>query len=128
MKNKTDRNLSRANFEIMQHVWEKGEATVNDIHEAMNSRRESKIKRESVQVQVKRLEKYGWLKRRRIGKLFYYSALRGKEVATRDILNDVKERIFGGSQAELVRCLFENSRVSEEELKRINEFLQKYET
>ena len=127
MQDKTNRRLSQANFEIMQHVWEKGEATVNDIHEAVNSRRESKIKRESVQVQVKRLEKYGWLKRRKVGKLFYYSALRGKEVATRDILNDVKDRIFGGSQAELIRCLFENSQVSAEELKRIDKFLQKYD-
>ena len=112
----------------MQHVWNKGEATVNDIHAAVNSRRKTKIKRESVQVQVKRLEKYGWLKRRKVGKFFYYSALKDRDSASRDILNDVKDRVFGGSQSELVRCLFKNSRVSEAELKRINEFLQKFET
>ena len=127
MKNSTGRRLSQANFEIMQHVWEKGEATVNDIHAAVNSRRQSKIKRESIQVQVKRLEKYGWLKRKKAGKFYYYSALKDKDSATRDILNDVKDRVFGGSQSELVRCLFENSQVSEAELRRINKFLQKFE-
>jgi predicted transcriptional regulator len=115
--------LSDANFEIMRVIWDLGEATVNEIHSAVNAKRDDGIKRESVQVQVKRLEKYGWLKRRKRGKVYHYSALADRDETMRDILEDVKDRVFGGSRAELVRCLFESSEISEAELVRIRRLL-----
>ena len=120
-------NLSPANFEIMKIVWGRGEASVNEIHEAVQAARGSPIKRESIQVQVRRLARYGWLRRRREGKTFLYSPLSGREEASLEILNDVKDRVFGGSQSEMVKCLFDNTDITKGELERIRDLLKNFE-
>lgn len=119
--------LSEANFEIMKVIWEKGEASVHEIHSAVQAARENDIKRESIQVQVKRLAKYGWLKRRKQGKIYFYSAVAGQEEATRDIIEDVKDRVFDGSQVDMVKCLLENTDITKGELARIRSLLKDFE-
>jgi BlaI family penicillinase repressor len=119
--------LSEANFEIMKVIWEHGEASVPEIHSAVQAARKSYIKRESIQVQVKRLAKYGWLKRRKQGKIYFYSALAGQEEASRDIVTDVKDRIFDGSQVDMVKCLIENTAITKGELARIRSLLKDFE-
>ena len=124
MKEKMLPKLSDANFEIMETVWKKGESTVLDVMHELNSRRKSKLKRASVQVMLTRLEKYGWVTHREEGRTFYYRALREKNSALRDILKDLKDRVFRGSDRELVKCLFEESEVSSAELDRIASLLE----
>jgi len=117
------RRLSDANLEIMKLVWRKGEVTINDVLEAVNAGRKDKVKRATVQVQMRRLERYGWLKHRKDNREFYYSSLRGEAEAKVTILHNVRDRVFGGSYADLVKCLFAGGKVPEDELQRIVEFL-----
>lgn len=124
MSEKDRRELSAANFEVMKVVWEKGEVTINDVLATVNSKRENKLKRASVQVQMNRLEKYGWLTHRVKGRVFYYRALQDQKITLRDIVRDLKKRVFGGSTRELVRCLFEDTKVSDDELERIANLLE----
>lgn len=124
MAAKKFRRLSDANLMIMKLVWQKGEVTINDVLEAVNAGRKDKVKRATVQVQMRRLERYGWLDHRVKNREFYYEALRSEAAAKVDILHGVRDRVFGGSYAELVRCLFAGGRVPEEELRRIAEFLR----
>jgi predicted transcriptional regulator len=124
LSEKDRRELSAANFEVMKVVWEKGEVTINDVLTALNSKREHKLKRASVQVQMNRLEKYGWLTHRVKRRIFYYRALQDQKNTLRDIVRDLKTRVFGGSARELVRCLFEDTKVSDDELERIANLLE----
>ena len=123
MAKKNLQKLSDANLEIMKLVWRKGEVTINDVLEAVNSGRKDKVKRATVQVQMRRLERYGWLKHRKDTREFFYSSLRGEAEAKVSILHNVRDRVFGGSYAELVKCLFAGGRVPGDELQRIVEFL-----
>ena len=123
MPKKNLRRLSDANLEIMNLVWRKGEVTINDVLEAVNAGRKDKVKRATVQVQMRRLERYGWLKHRKDNREFYYSSLRGEAEAKVTILHNVRDRVFGGSYADLVKCLFAGGKVPEDELQRIVEFL-----
>ena len=123
MAKKTIQKLSDANLMIMKLVWQKREVTINDVLEAVNADRKDKVKRATVQVQMRRLERYGWLKHRKENREFYYSPLRGEAAAKVDILHNVRDRVFGGSYAELVKCLFAGGRVPEAEFQRIVEFL-----
>lgn len=125
MPKKNVQKLSDANLEIMKLAWQRDEVTINDVFEAVNAARKDKVKRATVQVQMRRLEKYGWLKHRKENREFYYSPLRGEEEAKVNILHSVRDRVFGGSYAELVKCLFAGSPVPDDELKRIVEFLKK---
>jgi predicted transcriptional regulator len=121
---KKERKISDANLEIMKAIWEKGgEVTINDVFEAVNAGRRQKVKRATIQVQMRRLEAYGWLKHRLQDREFIYTSLREEDEAKRGILDGVRDRVFGGSTAELVKCLFEKRTVSDEELRRIQEIL-----
>lgn len=121
---KQSRKLSPANLEIMKAVWEKGEVTINDVVEAINAKRKNKIRRTTVQVQMNRLEEYGWLRHTEEGRTFVYSAVVEKQKTRRDILEDIKNRVFGGSRAELVKCLIEDADVSPEEIKELRALLK----
>jgi len=123
---KKERKLSDANLEVMKAIWQRGgEVTINDIFDAVNAGRRKKVIRATIQVQMRRLEAYGWLKHRVQEREFIYTALREEEEAKRGILDGIRDRVFGGSTTELVKCLFENSAVSAEELRRIQEILDK---
>jgi len=126
MAKKRIQKLSPANLEIMKVVWEKGEVTITDVVEAINARRSDKIRRTTVQVQMNRLEDYGWLKHRKKERAYVYSAVVEKQKTRREILNDIKNRVFGGSRAELVKCLIEDTEVKPEEIKELRELLKKY--
>ena len=123
---KKRKNLSDANLEIMKAVWRRGgEVTVNDVFESVNAGRRKKVKRATIQVQMRRLEAYGWLNHRLDNREFIYAALLGEDEVKRGILDGIRNRVFGGSTAELIKCLFEGGSVSEEELRRIREILDK---
>lgn len=123
MAKKIIQKLSDANLTIMKLVWQKGEVTINDVLDAVNAGRRDKVKRATVQVQMRRLERYGWLKHRTENREFYYSPLRSEAAAKVDILHNVRNRVFGGSYTELVKCLFAGGRIPEEEFQRIVKFL-----
>ena len=127
MNKKNAANLSPANFEIMKIVWEKGEATINDVVEAINTRRGNKLRRTTIQVQMNRLEEYGWLKHRQEGRTFYYTAVKEKQKTRRDIVMDIKERVFSGSPMELVKCLFDASHLKPGDIKELRQLLDEYD-
>jgi BlaI family penicillinase repressor len=121
---KRHRKLSPANLEIMKVVWENGEVTVNQVVDAINANRKDNIRRTSVQVQMNRLEDYGWLKHTERGRTYVYSAAVEKQKTRREILEDIKNRVFGGSRAELVKCLIEDADVTPEEIQELRELLK----
>jgi len=108
----------------MKIVWKKCETTVLEVMQELNAERTNKLKRASVQVMLTRLEKYGWVTHRQENRTFYYRALREQGPALRDIIDDIKHRVFGGSNRELVKCLFEESDISSAELNRIANLLE----
>src|ERR1700730_2430328 len=63
--------LTDAQREIMQVVWERVEATVSEVRDALASR---KLARNTIQTMMVRLEEKGWLKHREEGRRFLYSA------------------------------------------------------
>ena len=127
MAKKKSRKLSPANLEIMKIIWDKGEVTVNDVFEAINAKRKDKLRRTTIQVQMGRLEDYGWLTHRKEGRTYFYSAAAEEQKTRQDILNDIKYRVFGGSRAELVKCLLEDEKVTPEEMRELRALLKKIE-
>jgi len=123
-RKKQRRKLSPANLEIMKVVWEKGEVSVNDVAEAVNAKRKNPVRRTTIQVQMNRLEDYGWLKHREEGRTYIYSAAAEKQKTRREILEDIKNRVFGGSRAELVKCLIEDENVTAKEIKELRDLLK----
>ncbi len=128
MKKHRIQKLSSANLEIMKIVWDKCEVTINDVMNAINSRRDTDLIRSTIQVQMGRLERYGGIKHRQLGRMFFYSAVIEKNTTRKDILYDVKNRVFVGSWLEMAKCLFENSDIGPAEIKELRNLLKEYDT
>jgi len=119
--------LTPSEFEIMEAVWQIGEATVTAIMTVVNSAGDKQLKRSTIQVQVLRLEEKGWLQHCEAGKCFLFSATVPKEAASAEIVRDVKERIFGGSCSELVKALFDHTEISAAEIRKLRALIDRYE-
>lgn len=119
--------LTDPEFEIMKIVWDRGNVTINEVLEAVNSRNSRDLRRTTIQVQMKRLEEKGWLIHKEDGRNFLYQSTRGREEVSREITSDLKKRIFDGSYANMVKALFQGSDVTSDEIKRIRKILDDYE-
>jgi predicted transcriptional regulator len=119
--------LTDPEFEIMKIVWDRGQVTINEVMDAINSMHNRDLKRTTIQVQMKRLEEKGWLIHKEEGRNFIYQSTRGREEVSREITSDIKKRIFDGSYANLVKALFHGSNVTGDEIKRIRKILDDYE-
>ena len=99
--------LSEENLDIMAVVWDAGRdgLSVNRVWAALDASRRKKVRRTTVQVQMRRLESYGWLSRRKAGREFIYTAQWGRDETVADLLRSLRRRLFGGSFSEMVRIL-----------------------
>jgi len=127
MKSRNLPKLSDANYEIMRIVWELEEATVPQVLDQLNRNRPEPLKRSSVQVQMTRLEEYGWLRHHEDGRTYIFSATVPREATHRSILSDLKERVFEGSAARLMQCLLSEKQPNEAEIDEIKKMIRRFE-
>ena len=118
--------LSTAQLEIMKIIWERGETTISEVWQELQSRR--KIARATVQTVIARLEEKGWLKHREIGQAFMYSAVSEQSEIQRRLVDNLCDRAFDGSASGLVWTLLDSRGVSKKDLEHIRGLISKAET
>jgi predicted transcriptional regulator len=108
--------LTPAQHEIMDAVWQAGEtgATVTEIWAKVASSRD--VTRTTVLNLVDRLEKRGWLKRRKRKGIYRYLPAVPKEAAARELAEEFVDDFFGGSAGELVMSLLGSKRLKKEDV------------
>lgn len=117
--------LSDVQLEIMNVIWGKDEATVTDVWEEIVKKRE--VARTTIMTLMTRLEEKGWLKHRTVSPTYIYSATRPKDKSTGEIISGVLDKVFAGSTENLVMTLLNHKKVSNKELSRIKEIINKAE-
>ncbi len=127
MKREKTNQLSAAQFEIMEIVWELGETTINEVLERINAGRRKTVRRTTIQVQMSRLEDKGWLAHRAESRTFFYRPLRDRSKAQTAIVREVTKRVFGGSWTDLVKCLVDQEKLSGRDVRRLKRLLDEYE-
>ncbi len=113
--------LSEAQMEIMQVVWEHGETTVALVLKELRQRRQ--LSRNTVQTMLSRLDKKGWLDHRQDGNTFYYCAAVPRDQALRDVTGRLVDTAFAGSPEGLVMALLGGRGLSKKEAERIQEMI-----
>jgi len=111
--------LSDESLDIMREIWARPAASVSEVWAALNSSRRKKVRRTTVQVQMTRLARYGWLSRKKAGREFLYTALYGKDETVGDLLSSLARRIYGGSFVELARLLLTRAEFTPAERRKI---------
>jgi BlaI family penicillinase repressor len=118
--------LSAAQWEVMDVVWRRGEATISEVWDELAARR--KIARATVQTVMARLEEKGWLKHREVGQAFLYSAAHARDASQGQLVEDLVDTAFAGAADGLVWALLRGRGLSSEEAKRIRQMIDEAET
>ena len=114
--------LTRAELEIMQILWERGSCFVNDILEQLP---EPKPAYNTVSTVVRILEKKGFVTHRAYGKSHEYSPLIDRDTYTQGFMSSVLNNFFGGSASRMVSFLSSNKSISIEEADEILKLLKR---
>ncbi|MBC7855573.1 MAG: BlaI/MecI/CopY family transcriptional regulator [Pirellulaceae bacterium] len=114
--------LTPVQFEIMQLIWNSAEGmTIGEIWDAIRTGRD--VSRTTVLNLVDRLEKRGWLKRRKDQGVFRYAAAVQRLSVETQLASDFVQEFFDGSAANLVMSLLGSQRISKADIQRLKRLM-----
>ena len=113
--------LAEKQREIMNVVWDLGQASVFEVRDELSKHR--KVARNTVRTMMERLEEKGWLTHRVIGRTHFYSALVPREVSIGSRIIDIVEKVCDGRPENLMSALIDYRGLSRNEIDRIQVLL-----
>jgi BlaI family transcriptional regulator, penicillinase repressor len=117
--------LTPQELEIMKVVWERENATVRDVYEALLENR--KIAYTTVMTMMKIMETKGYLRRTRQDRAFLYRPTRPKSQVVSGMLREFVDRVFNGAAEPLVVQLVKEKRLKEKDLQKIIRMIEESE-
>ena len=123
VKNKVRPPLSGAQLEIMAIVWRRGEVSVAGAQAELSARRT--LARNTIQTLLTRLERKGWLRHRRNGNAYLYSATAGRRGTLKELVGRLVDKVFAGSVEGLVMTLVDGRRLTTGEADRIQAMIDR---
>jgi BlaI family transcriptional regulator, penicillinase repressor len=117
--------LSKAEMEIARVLWDLGEATVRQVHDALPRGR--KINFTTVQTYLRRLEAKGYARAWLVGRTRVYAARVRPETVIRETVDDMVERLFDGRSLPLVQHLIEDGGLSAGDVAQLRKLLDRLE-
>ncbi|MEH3114772.1 BlaI/MecI/CopY family transcriptional regulator [Pedobacter terrae] len=107
-------------MEILQVLWQKGNATVREVHEALN-KKDSGYTTTLKLMQI--LHEKGMVERDTTLKTHIYKALVSREKTEKQLVNKMIDNVFNGSAARLVMQALGNHSASAAEIDEIKKYL-----
>jgi BlaI family penicillinase repressor len=116
--------LTESELEILQVLWDKGAATVRDVHEEL-----AKIKDAGYTTTLKLMQimhDKGLVERDASAKSHIYKAAVSQQQAQQSALDKIISTVFKGSAAELVIQALGSHKASPKEIDAIKDYLKKF--
>lgn len=113
--------LTALQLDVLQVLWERGEASVNGVTEGLREGRG--LAPSTVATLLARLERRGAVRRRRVRRGFVYSARIGREEARRAMVDGLARSLFDGDVGGLVQHLVSRGEFSAADLERVRALL-----
>lgn len=110
---------------IMEVLWDKGEASVRDITDALSKEKQTAYT--TVQTLCKILAEKGYADYRKEGKAFIYMPLISQDEARESALKNMLNKFFGGSPKVLAQHLIQKSDIAAEDLEELQRKIDKSE-
>jgi BlaI family transcriptional regulator, penicillinase repressor len=114
--------LTEAELRLMEVLWQKGSATVQQVLEFLPEK--EPLAYNSVLTTIRILEKKGYVKHIKDGRAFIYSPLLERKEATRSEIRHLVNRFFGNSHELLVLNILEDQGVDATEVRRLRKMLE----
>lgn len=117
------KKIPDAELELMMIIWESEKPVTRvEIEEKLSEDRD--VLPNTILTLLTRLEKRGFLKKVRDGKINYYSALVDKEPYLKEASQGILNRMFKGSLKNFAAALYDGEELSEEDAAELMEFLE----
>ena len=113
--------LTTPQVEILRVLWERSEATVIDIQQALRAQRP--LAATTIATLLSRLEKRGLVAYRTEGRQYVYRALLQQGDAQQHALVEVKQGLFAGDVAMMVNQLLSSHELRPGDLARVRELI-----
>ena len=99
---------------IMRVLWERGEATVAEVHTALEAERGLALT--TIATMLSKMERKGVVHHRTEGRQFVYMPTIREDEVRRSMVSEFTERLFKGDAAALVNHLLTEQQIDDEEL------------
>lgn len=106
---------------ILRILWRQGEATVAEVHETLL--KENAYAYTTIATMLKKMEARDLVRHRMDGRAFVYSPAVGEEDVTRNMTEDLLDRLFQGSLPRMVSHLLDTRQVSRKELAQLEKLI-----
>lgn len=117
--------LTEAELRIMDVLWRKGSATVQQVMDWLPPK--PSLAYNSVLTTVRILEKKGYLNHIKDGRAHVYEPVIERTEATRSEIRHLVSRFFSNSHEALVLNILEDQAIDDQELKRLRQMLDRSE-
>ena len=120
--------LTELQLAILRVIWDKGEATVQDIWEALHAARG--LAQTTVATMLSRLERRGVVTRRAPpqSRQFHYRAVVTEQEVQHSMVGELTERLFDGDVTQLVQHLLNGADVRPGDLAKIRKMIARADT
>ena len=118
--------LTELQLAILRVLWDKGEATVQDIWEALHPERG--LAQTTIATMLSRLERRGVVTRRAQARQYHYRAAVTEPEVQHSMVGELTERLFDGDVTALVQHLLQDEDVSPGDIAKIRELIERAET
>jgi predicted transcriptional regulator len=121
MSKPKDYRLGDLQLKIMKILWERGPLSVAEVHAALA--REDRLAYTTVATMLRKMEERGLVRHHSEDRRFIYRAAVSAETVTRNMADDIVDRLFEGSLADMVSHLLDTREVSRRELAQIEQLI-----
>jgi predicted transcriptional regulator len=118
--------LTELQLAILRVMWDKGEATVQDIWEALHAERG--LAQTTVATMLSRLERRGVVTRRAQARQYHYRAAVTESEVQHTMVGELTERLFDGDVTALVQHLLSGDDVSPGDIAKIRDMIERVDT
>jgi BlaI family penicillinase repressor len=105
--------LTELHLDIMRVLWERGRATVADVHRALAGRG---LAQATISTLLRRLEKKGVIAHDKVGREYAYRPLLSIDEAKRALVSEMTKRMLPDTVPALIHALWKRRKVSAAEL------------
>lgn len=117
--------LTELQIALLRLLWEREEATVSDVWEALYDER--RLAQTTVATLLTRLERRGVVSRRADGRQYLYRALVTEEDVQRSMVGELTEQLFAGDVTALMTHLLTSGEVAPGDLARLRSMIDEAE-
>lgn len=115
---------TESELEILQILWQKGSATVREVHDVLEKQKDVGYTTTLKLMQI--MVEKGILDRDTTQRIHVYKPLIPQSSVETNLISKLRQKIFSGSASRLVIGALSSKPVSEQELEEIREFLDSY--